>query len=156
MPLKPNKYWMFWGLFFTVLGLILLNFMLMPVDFKARPVQAKMAHAEEITRIDLIDDEITVNSRPADVISFTQKAACRHNIQAINTMVELWYVQHDGNWPKKDLSDIGHDIDYFPRGVARCPLDGGHYTLDPVSHWVQGHDHGDIKNPFMDEPAFSQ
>lgn len=155
MPLRPHNVGWYWALFIAVLGWILWNFSIMPVDFKARPVAAEMTH--EPVNINIISDEVTVKqSGPAATIHFTKKVACRHNIQVINTMVELWYIQHEGNWPKEDLSDIGHDLDYFPKGVPKCPMDGGQYSLDHVTHWVHGHDHGDVKNPFMSEPAFQQ
>lgn len=155
MPLKPHNVWGYWALFIGVLGWILWNFSIMPVDFRARPVAAEMTH-EEPVNVNIVTDEVTVQSNSAMTIQFTKKAACRHNIQIINTMVELWYIQHDGNWPKADLSDIGHDLDYFPRGVPNCPMDGAQYSLDANTHWVHGHDHGDVKNPFMSEPAFQQ
>jgi len=88
------------------------------------------------------------------IIDFTKKVACRHNVKVINTMVEVWYLQHDGEWPKLDLSDIGRDKDYFPRGLPRCPVNGEAYRLEPGVYRVLGHEHGDIGDPFGNLPAY--
>lgn len=79
------------------------------------------------------------------VVNFTKKVACQQNAGLINAAVELWYVQHEGQWPKEDLSDIGRDRDYFPTGIPVCPVTGGAYHLDPQTHRVMGHAHEDIE-----------
>ena len=65
---------------------------------------------------------------------------CAQNVANINTQVERWYFEV-GAWCADDLSDIGADTDYFPEGVATCPVDGSAYALAAASHRVTGHAH---------------
>ncbi|MEW5946312.1 MAG: hypothetical protein AB1742_08945 [bacterium] len=85
--------------------------------------------------------------RADEVLAFTLKTACRHNVSVINTSVEMWRVLN-GRWPKEDLSDVARDRDYFPNGIPRCPVNNTPYRLDPVLHRVVGHEHTEIINPF--------
>ena len=59
-----------------------------------------------------------------------------HNTATINAAVERWYIEK-GVWPATDLSDIGADEKYFPRGVPINPVSGKVYTLNESSHRVQ-------------------
>jgi hypothetical protein len=140
MPLKQSRFWMFWGILLTVLAICLFN-----IDFTFKNETPQKASAAEVHEVK--SDGMDIGT----AIAFTRKAACRNNVQAINTMVELWYIQHDEHWPKSNMSDIGHDIDYFPKGVPVCPVTGETYRLDPVTHWVVGHQHGDI--PDIQDPT---
>ena len=69
-----------------------------------------------------------------------KKNACAQNIANINTQVERWYFEK-GSWPAADLSDIGADSNFFPEGVATCPVDGSAYAIDATTHRVTGHAH---------------
>jgi general secretion pathway protein G len=53
----------------------------------------------------------------------------------INLAVERWYFEK-GKWPADDLSDIGRDRDYFPRGLPNDPATGAAYALDSITHRV--------------------
>jgi general secretion pathway protein G len=64
--------------------------------------------------------------------------SCAHNRAEINIAVERWYI-HNGVWPANDLSDIAADGNYFPEGLATCPVSGDAYQLDGTVHRVQGH-----------------
>ena len=98
----------------------------------------------------MLDSNKEMPSEAEKLVAFTKKTACRRNVQIIDTMVEFWNVKHDGLWPRNDLSDIGRDNNYFPKGVPSCPIDGSPYRLDPVSHRVLGHDHPDIQYSLKD------
>jgi len=69
-----------------------------------------------------------------------KKNACAQNVANINTQVERWYFEK-GSWPAADLSDIAADANYFPDGVATCPVDGTSYALSTTTHRVTGHSH---------------
>ena len=69
-----------------------------------------------------------------------KKNACAHNCAVINGAVQRWYFDK-GEWPDKDLDDIGADPDYLPGGVPRCPVDDSKYKLDNGTHRVVTHDH---------------
>jgi hypothetical protein len=49
---------------------------------------------------------------------------------------------NEGVWPANDLSDIGANVNYFPEGIATCPVSGQPYRLDPAAHRVVGHTGG--------------
>lgn len=68
----------------------------------------------------------------------TKVATCLHTRGGINATVERYYL-HTGNWPANDLSDIAADPDFFPDGIATCPVTGQAYRLDPATHRVVGH-----------------
>ena len=69
-----------------------------------------------------------------------KKNTCLQNKASINSQVERYYFEK-GAWPAADMSDIGADADYFPDGVAACPVDASAYALDAVTHRVTGHAH---------------
>ena len=71
---------------------------------------------------------------------------CVHNRTEINITVEQYYL-HTGNWPANDLSDIAGDINYFPDGLATCPVTGAAYRIDPTTHRVVGHAGSSDHNP---------
>ena len=67
-------------------------------------------------------------------------AACKTHRGHIEIQAELW--MHDtGSWPAANLSAIGADVNYFPSGLPTCPVDGGSYTIDPLTGRVLGHNH---------------
>jgi hypothetical protein len=129
--------WMFWSVLLIVAGIILLN-----LQFNLNFSNYK---PESVARAEEKPAEVDVG-KMEKVVDFTKKAACMHNVQAIETQVELWYILR-GSWPKNDFSDIGRDMDHFPKGVPKCPVTGEPYTLDPVSHRIMGHSHGEIESP---------
>lgn len=135
---------MFWSVMLIVIGIVLLN-----ISFNleySRPMSVARA---ETTPDGGGKKELE------KAIDFTKKAACQQNVQVIETQVEMWYIQH-GYWPKSDMSDIGHDIDYFPKGVPKCPVSGEPYVLDPVTHRIMGHEHGDIRSPADRQPEYQE
>ena len=69
-----------------------------------------------------------------------KKNTCYQNKSSINSQVELYYFQQ-GAWPAADLSDIAADVNYFPDGIAACPVDASAYALDAVTNRVTGHAH---------------
>jgi prepilin-type N-terminal cleavage/methylation domain-containing protein len=69
-----------------------------------------------------------------------KKTACDSTRGEIDLQVRLW-LRTKGAWPAANLSDIGADTNFFPRGVPRCPVDGSDYTLDTTTHTVTGHSH---------------
>jgi len=141
MPLKNDRMWMFWSVLLIVIGIVLLN-----LEFNLQYTRsAEEARAETTASGDAGKNELE------RAVDFTKKAACRMNVQVIETQVELWFINH-GFWPKGDMSDIGRDIDYFPKGVPKCPVSGEPYALDPVTHRVVGHGHGDIATPEERQP----
>ncbi len=134
---------MLWGILVSILGVVAFNFIFIP------PV--KIVGEEKPTAINLRPESLTVETANPKydafgMIMFTKKVACRHNVQVIDTMVEMWYLQHDGEWPRDDLSDIGRDKKYFNKGIPVCPVTGEPYVLDPETKRVKGHIHGDIKD----------
>lgn len=144
---------MLWSILFLVLGLMLFNVAFLPyLSFEGGTATEAMTASPRDAEISKASPSRESESFDAKrLIDFTKKTACQHNQQVINTMVELWYIQHDGQWPRDDLSDIGKDKDYFPKGIPRCPITGAPYHLDPVTHRVMGHDHGSIRNPINHE-----
>lgn len=80
-------------------------------------------------------------------ILYAKKAACRANVNIINTSIEMWHIER-GTWPKENLSDIARDRDYFPNGIPKCPVNGTPYRMDPFLRRVVGHEHVDIPDPF--------
>ncbi len=140
---------MLWSILFTVLGLMLFNVAFLPYISLdgGTATQAMTAVPQEVDYNEKDQRQEPDNFDVDKIIDFTKKTACRHNQQVINTLVELWYIQNNAQWPRDDLSDIGRDKDYFPKGIPRCPITGAPYHLDPITHRVMGHDHGDIRNP---------
>ncbi len=69
-----------------------------------------------------------------------KRQGCAERKAALNAAVEQWYFLK-GNWPNRNLADMGADAEYFPRGLPTCPVDGSAYELDPVRHRVLGHGH---------------
>lgn len=67
-------------------------------------------------------------------------SSCYQNKASINTSVERWYFEN-GTWPLAALTDIGTDVNYFPDGIAACPVDGTAYALDIITNRVSGHVH---------------
>ncbi|HOX29422.1 MAG TPA: hypothetical protein PLQ76_09750 [bacterium] len=160
LPVEPTKMWLFWGTVIVLTGALLYILFGYPLDtFKDAVTKKKTQNAEEFkpnkVKInkklirETIDGAVElgkdVRLDPKKAILVTKKAACKQNVQIIETMVELWAVKHDGQYPAIDLSDIGRDRDYFPRGIPPCPVDGTPYKLDPVSHRIMGHEHTNIK-----------
>ncbi len=70
-----------------------------------------------------------------------KEKTCYHNRAEINTLVEQYRLK-TGNWPANNLSDIGADVNYFPQGIAVCPVSGEPYRLDATKHRVIGHTAG--------------
>jgi len=70
-----------------------------------------------------------------------KEKTCYHNRAQINSMVEQYYMVQ-GVWPADNLADIGANINYFPQGIAACPVSGAAYRLDPTTHRVVGHTGG--------------
>jgi len=83
-----------------------------------------------------------VIQRVADSGVGAAASACKRNIAAINMAMEKWYFDH-GRWPANDLSDIGNDQCYFPSGIPRCPISNECYRIDPRTHRVVPHHHGE-------------
>jgi len=80
---------------------------------------------------------------PRFTVSATEakKNTCAQNVANLNTQVERWYFEK-GAWPKADLTDIGADMDYFPDGIPKCPVDDSAYAIDGLTtHRVTGHTH---------------
>jgi hypothetical protein len=143
---KGNPWWIFWGICIALLSLLFYNLF----GFKNLTLANKQlveAGAAEARTIDKSPVNV-IGIDSSQMIRFTQKTVCRRNVQYINMMVEMWYIKHDGVWPKTDLSDIGRDIDYFPSGLPTCPVDGSHYRLNPKTFRIAGHDHSEITMSF--------
>ena len=51
--------------------------------------------------------------------------ACTTNIGIMNSQIEMWAANNDGDYPT--LAEITGDDDYFPDDAPTCPL-GGTYT----------------------------
>ena len=155
-PLRPDKIWLVWGILLGMLGLILFNSTFFPsaeytMPAITQPSSTAIASTEQETG-DVVQSGGRYDSTAGQIVSFTKKVACQHNVQVINTMVEVWYLEHDGQWPKLDLSDIGKDREYFPKGIPKCPVTGEPYRLEPGIYRVMGHQHGNIDNPFDSQP----
>ncbi|OYP34430.1 type II secretion system protein [Rhodopirellula sp. MGV] len=65
-----------------------------------------------------------------------QQEVNKQNIAEINAAVERWYFEK-GSYPKSNLSDIGTDVNYFPEGIPRNPVDNTRYRLDSTTHRVK-------------------
>ncbi len=65
-----------------------------------------------------------------------QEAVHRQNIAEINSAVERWYFEK-GSWPRRNLSDIGADPNYFPDGIPRNPITNRIYRLDATTKRVR-------------------
>ncbi|GAB5406221.1 MAG: hypothetical protein Aurels2KO_44520 [Aureliella sp.] len=65
-----------------------------------------------------------------------QQEVNRQNIGEINRAVERWYFDK-GTWPKRNLSDIGADPEYFPDGIPRNPVTDKNYRLDKNTKRVE-------------------
>lgn len=79
-------------------------------------------------------------------ITFTkteaQEQACRANIAALNSQIELYRLD-TGDWPPATPTAAADafwdDIDYFPEGPPTCPVTGTtelNYTIDATTHRV--------------------
>lgn len=70
------------------------------------------------------------------VSSDTAKLRVRdHHKATINAAVERWYVDK-GTWPLDNLSNIGADVNYFPDGIPKNPVDNSVYSLNSTTHRV--------------------
>lgn len=69
-----------------------------------------------------------------------KKNACRTNINLINSQIELYYANNDGQWPASLETITGSD-EYFPDGAPVCPITGAAYEWDAETHRVSAHDH---------------
>lgn len=71
-----------------------------------------------------------------------KKNACYTNIDIINTQIEMYAADNDGNYPAT-LSVITNDTDYFPDGAPTCPVAGAAYPDALVNNRVDdsGHSH---------------
>ncbi len=107
------------------------------------PVREEKIHRESRS-IKELPEEKKLSKYEKEILR-AKKAACRENVARINTMVNLWYLEHDNEWPRVDLSDIKSDPKYFPDGIPTCPLDGTKYYLHPELHTVSGHNHVEIE-----------
>jgi hypothetical protein len=149
--LGSNKWWLFWTVLVTLFGILIYSLTGFPKSFIGKTEKTSLARPLAISSSDLnninkmLDSNKEMPTEAEKLIAFTKKTVCRRNVEIINTMVEFWSVKHDGLWPRDDLSDIGRDKNYFPKGVPACPIDGSPYRLDPVSHRVKGHEHPGIQ-----------
>jgi prepilin-type N-terminal cleavage/methylation domain-containing protein len=57
----------------------------------------------------------------------------------LNSALERFYF-NTGSFAT-NLTQIENNDDYYPDVVPVCPVDGSAYTLDPTTHWIQGHAH---------------
>lgn len=69
-----------------------------------------------------------------------KKNACYTNIDIINTQIELYAADNDGNYPAT-LPVITDDTDYFPDGAPQCPITEANYPDDLVNNRVDATDH---------------
>ena len=70
----------------------------------------------------------------------SKKNACYVNKGEIELQAQLWY-RNKAKWPNANLKNIGSNLDYFPEGLPRCPVDGSSYRFDPATQRVIGHVH---------------
>ena len=70
-----------------------------------------------------------------------KEKTCYHNRAQINATVERYRIEV-GTWPADNLSDIGANANYFPEGIATCPVSGQAYKLDATTRRVVGHTGG--------------
>ncbi|HOO56219.1 MAG TPA: hypothetical protein PLN69_05300 [bacterium] len=158
LSIESNRWWLFWGVVLAILGILFFNLVGFPAALIQEPGGPELVNAglygdgRDAYEVDSngeivmkLEGDIEVD--PEYVIEYTKKAVCLHHAQVINTLVELWYIQHDGEWPQDDLSDIGRDINYFPSGVPTCPDDNMAYRLDSVTHRVIGYNFIDMDSP---------
>ena len=66
--------------------------------------------------------------------------SCHVHKGNIEVQSQLWF-RSRGRWPRRDLSDIGRNENYFPDGLPVCPLDGSTYEFDSIRERVIGHEH---------------
>ncbi|QDV44227.1 Type II secretion system protein G precursor [Stieleria neptunia] len=64
-----------------------------------------------------------------------QQEVNKQNMAEINAAVERWYFQK-GSYPQLNLSDIAADVNYFPEGIPKNPVDNSSYQLDAATHRV--------------------
>lgn len=62
--------------------------------------------------------------------------ACRHNRLELNAAIERYYLDN-GSFPG-NLSDVATP-DYLPSGLTVCPVSGAAYSMNPVTHRIDGH-----------------
>lgn len=79
---------------------------------------------------------LIVVPRIADYSDAAKERTDEHNRAQINAAVERYYLV-EGSWPANNLSDIGADLDYFPEGVPKNPVDGSDYQLNSTTHRVE-------------------
>lgn len=60
----------------------------------------------------------------------------KQNIAEINSAVERWYFEK-GKWPNNNLSDIAGDVNYFPSGLPKNPVNNSAYVLNGTTHRVK-------------------
>jgi prepilin-type N-terminal cleavage/methylation domain-containing protein len=61
--------------------------------------------------------------------------ADKQNRAEINSALERWYFEK-GSYPK-DLTVIGGDVNYFPNGLPKNPVDDTDYTLNTTTNRVK-------------------
>ena len=67
-----------------------------------------------------------------------QQEACKANISAINSQLELYNLM-EGGWPSPDSAIFGV-ASYFPDNSPACPF-GSAYAIDAAKHRVTIHSH---------------
>lgn len=67
--------------------------------------------------------------------------ACKTNVDLINSQIELYYANNDGDWPDA-LADVTGSNTYFPDGPPECPY-GVDYEYDTETHRVTAHTDAD-------------
>jgi type II secretory pathway pseudopilin PulG len=107
-------------------------------------VKNKMISRKGLTLLELLIIVIIAAALAAIVIprigggvTSAKVNACKNNIDAINTQIELYKTKAD-NWPTA-LTEVTGNTDYFRDGPPKCPF-GTAYTLDP-NHRVAKHNH---------------
>lgn len=60
--------------------------------------------------------------------------ACATNIDIMNSQIEMYAADNDGDYPSS-LGTITGDVNYFPDGAPSCPLDGT-YTMNGTTYRV--------------------
>lgn len=70
-----------------------------------------------------------------------RKNACHTNIDVINTQIELYAAENDGNYPA-NLTVITEDVNYFPDGPPKCPITEANYPTTLVNDRVDDALHG--------------
>lgn len=64
--------------------------------------------------------------------------SCHHNRTQINSALERFAITNGAF--ATVIGDVDTD-DYFPGGIATCPVNGTAYTLNATTHRVDGHVH---------------